>query len=878
MFLQAGEGLSAAHRAGIVHRDFKPDNILIGADGRPRVLDFGLARQASSSGSEPKASPSSSEVAPPASDAPLDRTADTKEHAAVDSGLASPLGSPLTRDGTVLGTPGYMAPEQLSGLPTDARSDQFSFCVALYEALYGKRPFGGATLRAHATEIALNRPPPPPGNHPAPESVYLALKRGLAANPNDRFPDMDALLTALKPARGATRNRMLAAVVALGVVAALSMGFSVWSERRLSVCGGAEKELKGIWDKTTKVALKAAFVDTGASFAPDAWRNVESALDAYAQSWLAAEKDTCEAARIRKTDSEDLFARKTFCLETRLQRLRSLVTLLQTADTEVVSNAVKAAHGLDRVDDCRDVVALGLPFGPKDEAERAREETLRTKIIEARTLLDAGKYARGVEAAKAAVLGGGSPRSLADAYLLLGRLQVRAGDTKGAEEAYLEAAAQAQAAGDPSLAARAFSRLSSVIGGIEHRFDVAQPYERLAKAAAERLGQDPDVEAELASNTADVALAEGRPLDAKKELERALRIRESTLPEGHPDIAMTLNNLGIAQAALHENDEAARSYERSLELDLKYEGSEHPNTASSMNNLAIIYRKQNRLSEALTLFERALAIRLATLGPEHPEVSGSHMALGRLLIRMDRPDQAVEHFAQALKIREKALGPQHAQVASVHAELADLFSDRQAYREALVEAQAALSINEAALGATHPSTSAAHERVGLVLMHLGQWDKAASELKLAFDGRMEKAGPESPEVARSYDALGELMLAQAHPDKALTLYEKALAIRERAVGSSAPALANDLIGVGRSYVMLKTAEKAIAPLERAVALRERGEDPGELAVARFELARALWDTSPDARERCRTLAVQAREASGPPLRGEVDRWLASRAP
>src|SRR5262249_53422569 len=130
VFLAAGRGLAAAHAAGIVHRDFKPDNVLVGADGRVRVTDFGLARPV---------------------------VAETAEPPAPDTAL-----EPVTRTGTVLGTPAYMAPEQHLGQPTDARTDQFGFCVALYEALYGVRPFSGDTTRALASAILRGDVPPAP--------------------------------------------------------------------------------------------------------------------------------------------------------------------------------------------------------------------------------------------------------------------------------------------------------------------------------------------------------------------------------------------------------------------------------------------------------------------------------------------------------------------------------------------------------------------------------------------------------------------------------------------------------------------------------------------------------------------------------------------
>ncbi len=153
---QAGRALAAAHRGGVLHRDFKPENVLVDGAGRVRVLDFGLAR-------------------------------------ALEAHPDDSLSAPLTRTGSVLGTPAYMAPEQLRGDPTDARADQFSFCVALYEALYRHRPFAGV---ARFTPVAVTHVPK---DSRVPAAVRRALLRGLAEAPEARWPDMDALLAALRP-------------------------------------------------------------------------------------------------------------------------------------------------------------------------------------------------------------------------------------------------------------------------------------------------------------------------------------------------------------------------------------------------------------------------------------------------------------------------------------------------------------------------------------------------------------------------------------------------------------------------------------------------------------------------------------------------------
>ncbi len=164
IFAQAGRGLAAAHAEGLLHRDFKPDNVLVGADGRPRVGDFGLAR---------------SLLMP-------------EEHSVVGPRPLPGVSSPLTATGTVLGTPRYMPPEQLTGATIDARSDQFAFCVALYEALFRKHPLPGETAVGMVERGA--RALPPPDGHKVPPVVVSAIMRGLEREPARRFGSMTALL------------------------------------------------------------------------------------------------------------------------------------------------------------------------------------------------------------------------------------------------------------------------------------------------------------------------------------------------------------------------------------------------------------------------------------------------------------------------------------------------------------------------------------------------------------------------------------------------------------------------------------------------------------------------------------------------------------
>jgi serine/threonine protein kinase len=177
VFIEAGRGLAAVHAAGLVHRDFKPGNVIVRGDGTVQVLDFGLAARAGD-GDEQRAS--EPERAPPNLDA---------------------LAATLTTTGAFMGTPAYMAPEQFMMLPTDGRADQFSLCVALYEALYGHRPFGGRDL-AELMAATIEGLPGLPGEVPGlPLGVRHVLARGLAKRPEDRFADMNALVAALEATR-----------------------------------------------------------------------------------------------------------------------------------------------------------------------------------------------------------------------------------------------------------------------------------------------------------------------------------------------------------------------------------------------------------------------------------------------------------------------------------------------------------------------------------------------------------------------------------------------------------------------------------------------------------------------------------------------------
>jgi TolB-like protein/Tfp pilus assembly protein PilF len=215
VFIQAGRGLAAAHVAGMVHRDFKPDNVLVGDTGQVKVLDFGLARAVEGAAEETHAQ-------------------------SLEWSTPGRLGEQLTRTGAFLGTPNYMAPEQLKRGPTDARSDQFSYCVALHEALYAERPFAGDSVEALLAEEVAGNVRESPNPLRVPNRIRRILLRGLSPDPKNRYPSMEPLIEAFVDAGKPRAPRVLwnSAVAAMVVLALLlGTGLGGWRDRLLRRIG-----------------------------------------------------------------------------------------------------------------------------------------------------------------------------------------------------------------------------------------------------------------------------------------------------------------------------------------------------------------------------------------------------------------------------------------------------------------------------------------------------------------------------------------------------------------------------------------------------------------------------------------------------------------
>ena len=378
-FAMAARGLAAAHAAGLVHRDFKPQNVMIGADGAARVTDFGLVAALGEVGSE------AAEVGVDVET--LARSPSTLLH--------------LTRTGELLGTPLYMAPEQFRAAPADARSDQFSFCVALYQALYGAPPFGDVSLGALVRDVLAGRVHAAPAGSTVPTWLRRVVLRGLSLEPTARWPSMRDVVAALgrDPAR-ARRQRGL--VVGAAVLVALSAGALARRTREpTAICRGGPSALADVWDAPApatnnhrrREAIRAAFLGSGAPGAGEVWERVTAELDRFAGRWLATHRDACEATNVRHEQSATLLDLRMSCLGERRTALAALTDVFTRADRDVVRNAVDAVNALPSLDRCSDPRQLATSIEPpRDETTRARVEDIRRRAATAKALDDAGKH------------------------------------------------------------------------------------------------------------------------------------------------------------------------------------------------------------------------------------------------------------------------------------------------------------------------------------------------------------------------------------------------------------------------------------------------------------------------------------------------------
>ncbi|HTB60096.1 MAG TPA: serine/threonine-protein kinase [Polyangia bacterium] len=640
VFAAAGEGLAAAHEAGLVHRDFKPQNVMVAGDGSVRVMDFGLASDCSVMESD----------TPPV---------DFETAGAVPTSHMVAL----TATGVLLGTPLYMAPEQFLARATDARTDQFSFCVALYEALYGERPFPSPSFPSLLEAVVGGHVREPAQRARVPSFLRRLLLRGLETDPAARYPSMRALLEALghDPLRR-RRTFLTAAAVAVGAVAAAA-GMQRMATRGQRMCGGASEKLAGIWAPgdhgERREAIHRAFLGTGRAFAEETWIHVSRLLDDYSRRWTGMYVDACEATHVRGDQSAEVLDLRMTCLEGPRAAMKALTDVLSRIDPAVLVQAVDAAQALPPLERCTDVPALRTVVPPPADAEtRGRVAVLRGRLAEVKALTDTGQWPAAdrkagplVDAARAV----GYEPLLAEALAAKAWLESETGQPAVAAKTFEAEVWAALAARRDDLAAEAASQEVAMDGYFLARHEEAERWEKLAEALQRRLGPGHDrIAAWLYQDRANLRAREGNNRAALTDFERALSLKQKVLPPNHPDIAISLLSIASAQNELGNHEAALVAANRAVEIYQDAYGKESPQVGHPLGNRGESYELLGRYPEAERDLRKAVDLSAQWVGADHPWTAYPLTELGKTLFLEHRVREALPILERALRIREKS--------------------------------------------------------------------------------------------------------------------------------------------------------------------------------------------------------------------------------
>lgn len=623
VWLGAARGLVAVHAAGLVHRDFKPGNVLIGDDGRVRVSDFGLVGMSAAAESVP------------------DRRS-----------LEKLIGDDRTETGVVLGTPRYMSPEQLAGRRIDAASDQFSFCVALWEALGGGHPFGDGDAYERLQRMKDEALEAFPAARAVPPRVVAVLRRGLSREPERRYRDMHGLATALRNAADAGRRARRWTAMSLAVLAALGAGVVIGGDEAPGPCyappGG---DFEGVWDEPTRTRLRNAM-----QAQPDGrsrWRRFDAVVTDYAKRWSEARRDACDATRVRAEVSEEMLDRRMACLERARAAFEALVDERTATLRSRERGPVALAHRLPGLERCGDLEALST-VAPRPSAPEVREriEALESELARAQVLRFAGETSQASRRIEAALEQAREVdwAPLTAALLNEHALALLVDSPAAALVAWREAYAAAVRAGE---------LVSYEVGldGVRVLVDAGEADEAgflvdVVEAHTARLGGEPRKGA-LATSRMYLEVRRGNVIGAERFAREALAA--FTKSEDAVSLAMANSNLGGLLAGAGRIEESVVFMRRAREASEEVYGPEHPQTLRVRHNEAYADFTLGNADAARTLAEANLAAQAKLELPvDEAKTLG---LLGEIAELQGRFDDALPLHERALAILERIEAP-----------------------------------------------------------------------------------------------------------------------------------------------------------------------------------------------------------------------------
>ncbi len=680
IFVACGRGLAAAHAVALVHRDFKPENVLVDKQDRPRVSDFGLV--ATGIVTNPEDLPASTE---------FDR-----------------ISKELTVRGAIVGTPAYMAPEQWAGLEVDARTDQFAFCVALWEALHGQRPFTGdvgGILRANVLVGKISEPPPPATppdvSARAQHRIDAALRRGLAVDRDARWPSLDVLLAELERAVAVQRKGPILAVAATALlVGGGALGLSHWMQKRTPTCSDPTPDLAGKWDAAIASSIAAKFAATGLPFAASEWQTVQASLDSYAKRWATGSLEACRDTHERKTQSPALLDQRQACLQRGKLGLLALARTFNAIDRDGVSEARTAAAHLPDLAACDNADRLtALVARPTDPSLRREIEAVEAMLADVGVARKRGVDPTAIaqlDAAIAAARKTAYAPLIANALYLQGEIAQERRDPKRSEVAFREAAALAADGKDDELAADAWMGVLMSVGDQRDNVEAARALVPVADAAIRRAGDSP-----------------------------RLRFHYYSV-------------VGAAEAQSGQLDDAYKHFVAAREVA----GGDPVWRATIAVDLATVTWQREGEAKALPLAVDATALAQAAWGEHHPKYAQAVMLHSQLLDNLGKSAESKVLIETAIAIYEGAFGRKSIPVADALLSVGNVRRNLGAMKEAQAAYEESIAIN-AALDAQ--ASSRALPMIGLAQLYIetAQPELAIPQLDIALPLLASSAGKDS---------------------------------------------------------------------------------------------------------------------------------------
>lgn len=784
LFERAAQGLAAAHAAGITHRDFKPENVLVETTGERRVIvtDFGIAR---------------------ATD--LDELA---------SGGEATHDLRLTATGAAIGTPAYMAPEQLAGETVDARSDIFAFAVSLWEALFGERPYAGTTIDQIRT--AMTRPPKP--TRSVPRRVLRALERGLAISPEDRWQDLSSFTRELASAR-ARRRRVQVAALGVGLVGVGIAGSIALSSPNVEhPCAAGFAALTYDHDAVARVLAPDPKV---AAF-------VLPYLDRAAVAYRMTHAETCLAAF---TPAQSPATAR--CLEARRLELDGVAADIAL---DGPTNAITLVPLVNLANACtRPPPSAMFSSEPEDPALRRKVTQLRYRAFAAEKIRDAGDFPKAIAIAEQLVPEAEKlwPPVAAEVLYFLGATQSQASDPKVALVNLRKAAALAEAAHHDYIAAATWTQLIFSATGDEGDPERGLEYAAYANAALDRMARPINADALYHYAYGATLVDAHKPVEADKALRRAIELSAQGAPDYLPQ---AIQGLGYLYESQGRFSDAVKAYREAL--------AGLPATGSGVITALVMIK--GRLAGNLSLIgETAEAVQVSRegavladqkLGLDSLDRALAHTNLAQALDDDGQHDEALAEMAAASEAIKRISGERSERYAEVLMLHGQFLSQDDLPRDALPKLERACDLlaHDGVVAGVHAQCELA---LGQTLAALGRGQEALALVAKALPVIESEFGSGHPEHANAIETRGTIRIH----------------FGQRAEG---------LVDLARAVELFDASQI----------------DEGRRAAARFELARALWTSAPakakplieEARVRFAKSSPQWREA-----RDDLDEWVAT---